>query len=279
MAHRPPAYPKIQGIIWRRRTLGTAFGGAYAEWAYVTPRYPDGLLESDFQREPAELQVETAEIWFLANYQPAFPQFSKATNSRPMNSNPRGGYISSEIRVPADILRVEFGSATDIALNVLAGRLSLISAFWEPKTDRPTLLPLGGSSSSIDLASLREEMLDRFDRLERVLGIIGSGHGGLGHNQGPPLLAERDLVEAHALNQEGRSLVTATANDITRTESTVAGFKNLSKKLAEGIAQGIGRKLGGDLYDAGLPIVIEAFHYVQEIIIGFSQWIEHLLPR
>lgn len=69
------AEPQIQqpgpaGKYWRHLAVGTPVGVPLAEWAYVTPRFPDGISQSALQDASPEVQRETAIVWFSLNLEP-----------------------------------------------------------------------------------------------------------------------------------------------------------------------------------------------------------------
>jgi hypothetical protein len=127
-----PKRPLSRGVVNRflgQPTNTAPTNAATIVRAYITPRHPEGVAERYLKAAPPELQIETAEFWFLSNFQPA-PVESRNPGLFAYGQN--GGYAPSNRHVPTDLLREEFGSSLDIALTDLAERLRRQSDFWEP---------------------------------------------------------------------------------------------------------------------------------------------------
>ena len=56
-------------VTTRNLTFGERFGKPFADRIYQTPRFPDGVANSDLVGMEPEIQHETTLVWFLANFE------------------------------------------------------------------------------------------------------------------------------------------------------------------------------------------------------------------
>jgi hypothetical protein len=264
MAHRPPAHPLPRGVVWRPFTAGSPVGRPLAERAYITPRYPDGISESDLLLAPAEVQAETAEIWFLSNYQPA------TLSGAPLGL---GGYIPSAARTPAETLRNEFGSPLEIAFNILAGRASLASAFWEPMPDQPPSLAADDGQTLLTLPNVQDELRERIDHLERIIEELGAARGGVGHNQGPPLLDAPQLAAIVVATLQARDGISAGDKGKPAVAGAQTALTDALMTLGKGLLGGIGYKAGKDVYSPAKHLAIQLFCSLHEVVALLEHWL------
>jgi restriction system protein len=155
----PPA-SVFRGKVWRQMVAGDSVGRPLAEWAYRTPRFPQGMSGSDLSHANFEVQRETMMGWFQANHELAngrYFGFSRATSVQavgPLNTyapNSLAPNQSIEIvgfgqgpflnggRAP-DLLRAEF--AEFVPETVISSVAELFDGLWQ-RVPPETLLPLG----------------------------------------------------------------------------------------------------------------------------------------
>jgi hypothetical protein len=57
-----------RGTIWREFQAGDPVGKQFAEWAYITTQFPEGIAATELKRADPSVQVETATVWFEGNF-------------------------------------------------------------------------------------------------------------------------------------------------------------------------------------------------------------------
>jgi hypothetical protein len=248
-----------------------------AEWAYVTPRFPEGLRETDFQRATPDIQSETAEVWFLSNHRPAAQPGRGGYGTPALAYDVAGAWGSESITFPINLLRDEFGTATDIAFTGLIKHLRKISDFWEliPTSELPS--DEVRDPGLYTLETLKNDLDVRLNRLEISIQEIGRARGKIGDNQGPPLLNDMQQAAALAAIAEARDAIAHV--DIKKPEeakSALNGLRELAKALGVAVMLGLAKEFGKDLYHALPDLQLAAFHHAQAAVLGLEQWIRLL---
>ena len=160
MSDSPTAVRISRGKVWRRFVAGEAFGRPFAEWAYRTPRYPQGIKGSDLTSATPEIQRETMVVWFRADYVPATgpyfgfsgptpPQIIGPLGTVPLGSGPPIGGIEivgfgqgpffNDGRA-LDLFKREFAEC--VSEPVILEVAELFDGLWQRMPSEP-LLPLG----------------------------------------------------------------------------------------------------------------------------------------
>lgn len=194
MPDEPKAKRPSRGAIRKHFTAGTEFGKPLEEWGHVTPRYPEGIRDSDLRWVSAEIQKETALFWFLSNFKPydlstggPWFGFSNADGSAPPNiaGFEVGRYAPSPIAA-YNVLEEEFEGVVDSLLLLKLGET--LGDNWMLKEHAGPEVALSGDD--------KETLIKRLDLIEERMSQLVPIHGGIGHNGAPDdLPLDREIQE------------------------------------------------------------------------------------
>ena len=268
MPRRPPHHPLHRGLIWRQFAAGTPTGRPLAEWVYITPRYLEGLRQEDLEKETPEKQIETAQIWFLSNYEP-FNGQGLGHGSRPH------GTLGPQFWSADVIFRDEFaGVIPEAVLSKLATRWQARADFWWFIPDLPPIVssPAAGGSASPQIVA--EAALARLDEAVRAIGAI---HGGVGHNQGPPILDVSIQAEIEQATQQAREELAATKADKPAVKEAQNKLSKILIFIAGGLMAGVTEEAGGDIYDPAKHLAIELFHSLANAVTALGHWLSAII--
>ncbi len=267
MPRRPPAYAP-RGLIWKALTLGDAkFGEPYAEWAYVTPRYPSGLREGALRDAAPEHQAETALHWFQLNYEP-FVNDGSWFGFGSGNSGFGQGAWAPTVWASGEILRDEFGGiVSDAVIAGLATVLQGEAEFWTLKRDQPQTLPF--LTTETPLTDRSAEVEQALDRLQRALNQF-SEHRGIGDNRGPILDDGESVNVQQAIDQARTGVRTGERGVISNVLDVLQGSM---AALGKGLLFAVGSQVGKEAWSPTEQIGIHLFHSLHEAVFALSHWL------
>ena len=236
-----------RGKVWLHMVAGEALGRPLAEWAYRTPRFPQGIKGSDLLDAASEVQRETMVVWFLANHVPAMgpyfgfsgptptqttgPLNSYAPNSMPPNQSieivgfGQGPFFSGG-RAP-DLLKSEFSEFLPEA--VVLETAELFDGLWqrtplEPFVDFEKQTP---DEQKTTLVTILDELMETMRK-------IRPAYGGIGHN-GPPSITEAETRIVLRATAETRLAVLSSDYDAAHLiwESIAPIVKRIGSDIAK----------------------------------------------
>ena len=163
-----------RGTVWRKLKAGDSFGRPLAEWAHVTPRFPNGISNSTLRTASTAVQQETALVWFLANLKPY--DLSGNGPYGALNYAP-GPYAPSPARA-FHALDGEFKGVLPEQLILSIGSTLGNNWMWidEPPFERPQ--PENKGQFEVALLKALAQLSANIERLY-------TPHGGIGHNHPP----------------------------------------------------------------------------------------------
>ena len=221
--------------FWRQMRAGDGVGRPLAEWAYATPRYPDGLAVSELREVSESIQRETALVWFTSNLESfqlgSGPWFGFAETGLPLSA-PGGGPIGSvpiggfgqgpfaPSPLPAHaVLRQQFEGDLPEALIQALGTALGDDWMW--------IEPGATAQPSEDDAPSKADLQADLDAVEEIIRSLVPQHGEIGHN-GPegtgPLTASEQAVALDAICRIRAGI----AADPTQADEVKAGTLQLS---------------------------------------------------
>jgi len=200
-----------RGKVWVHMMAGEAVGRPLAEWAYRTPRFPQGIKRSALSGVTSEIQRETMAVWFLANHVPAtgpYFGFSGPTpkqNIGPINAHPLNS-IQLNQSIPIlgfdqapffsggqspDLLKAEFSEF--LPESVILEVAGLFEGLWERRPPEPV----------IDFEKQTPEeraatLVTFLDEMTEVVHKMLPTHGGIGHNGPPPMTDDETRIVLRA---------------------------------------------------------------------------------
>ena len=226
---------------------GETFGRPLAEWAYRTPRFPEGIKGSDLLHAAPEIQRETMVVWFLANHHLArgpYFGFSGPTttntidplNTYPPNSMPlnqgietvgfgQGPFFSGG-RVP-DLLKAEFTEfVSEPVISEVAG---LFEGLWQRMPPEPFV-----NFEKQTPEERTKTLINILDELTETVHKMLPAHGGIGHN-GPPSITEDETRIVLRATAETRLAVLS--SDYDAASLAWKAISPIVKKLGNSIAK------------------------------------------
>ena len=258
-----------RGKFWRKLSVSDAAGQPLAEWAYYSPRFPDGIGVSDLAGAPIGVQREIALIWFWSNFKPyelgAGPYFGFAElrsgetvglNTSAFNTVPFGDgahfsdgssftqsspppMVAGFDRAPfapvplaaAHVLDTEFAGI--LGDDVRRGLVDDLAGDWMQSWNEHAALA-EFASAQLSHAGFQAAILARLDLLAREVRELGPTHGAIGHNVAPdglPLTAQ-EQAEAEDVIERAKAVIAS--NDASRSGSltfATESLTSLSKKI------------------------------------------------
>jgi len=171
--------------------MGEPMGRPFAEWAYVTPRYPEGLTATELSTSTQDLQRETGIIWFLSNLRPYNLAGGPWLHFDAPGKGWNQGYWAPSPLKAAPILRQEFGQV--LGPEVIAGLADSLQGDWM-WVERGAAVFAVSSDVPQDRDEVVSGILARLDGIEAALNALAPAHGSIGHNRPPEdlPLAEED---------------------------------------------------------------------------------------
>ena len=266
MPRRPPHYPPHRGLIWRQFATGMPAERPLAEWVYVTPRYLEGLRQEDLEKEPPEKQTETAQIWFLSNYEP-FSGQGLGHGSRPHGALPPQSWSADTI------LRDEFsGIISEIVLSELSTRLQAQADLWQfiPNL-APSVLSPGADGSASPQAAVEAALA----QLDEAVNAVAAVPRRIGDNQFPSILDVSTQAKIVQATQQAREAVAGTAPSVQKTEEAQSKLNMVLENVSKGILFGVGKKVGEEAYDPAKPLVFEVFYKLLNAVATLARWISN----
>jgi hypothetical protein len=221
----------LGGKYWRRLNAGDPVGRPLAEWAYVTPRFPQGISQSAMREATNDTQRETALAWFWVNLEPysvsGRPYFSlddptnepssvlntSALNTMPLNTSPVGsGGLDRGVWAPAPliseaILDGEFGTVIQQPLLSEIARALPGQWMWRQPNN---LIPFNPTELPDDWPTLGLAILSKLELLEAALAELHPAHGEIGHNA-PPESSPLTVEDGRRLRAAAEQVRTALA--------------------------------------------------------------------
>lgn len=188
---------RSRGVVWRHLAAGDRFGRPLAEWAHVTPDFPDGITDTDLRAADPEIQRKTALCWFILNFERydrtkggpwfRFAETAGAYGEGPYGMGPYGGGFGTRPFAPVSVdalsaLDQEFrGIISHDGIKALGDHLG---SDWMP---RAQALGLRDDDEAFSRADLQTALSGALDELSIALGpILAQGaYGGIGHNHPP----------------------------------------------------------------------------------------------
>lgn len=234
MEEQPTQRPISAGKCWRRFRAGDPAGTPLAEWAYVTPRFSEGIRQRALQSATPEIQFETAFVWFNLNFEPygAWPYALPPSIGASATGLHQAAYAPDSLDSAA-ALSGEFGDILPGAVvvevaNNLPGRWKLRQR-PAPLSADPTELP----TDRVELGAL---ILARLTATEDILRDLSPSPGEIGHN-GPPegfQLTPDDERETQAAISQARAAEVAEGKASgTELQAAADAFKPLGVKIRE----------------------------------------------
>lgn len=161
----------VRAKVRRQLRAGSAIGQPLAEWAYTSPRFPNGYTLSDPEWSSPSIQQELVAFWFLANFEPfQIKNWSEyfAFGRTPFGTAPLAPSSDTSER----IITSEFGKAINPAvLKILA---DTFQGHWTYRIER-AIAATGNA---------QEQIISRLDAIIDALEALTSLEGGIGHNSG-----------------------------------------------------------------------------------------------
>ena len=228
---------------------GDAIGRPLWEWAYRTPRYPQGIKSNDLSSATPEVQRETMAVWFLTNHVPATgpyfgfsgpppTQITGPLNTYPPNSMPlnrsieivgfnQGPFFSGG-RAP-DFLKAEFSAflPEPVTLEV-AG---LFEGLWERRPPEP-VVDFEKQTSDERIATLVTILDELTEDMHKMLPT----HGGIGHNGPPPMTEDETRIVLRATAETRLSVL---SSDYGAAHLVWESISPIVKRLGNSIAKQI----------------------------------------
>ncbi|WP_155820060.1 hypothetical protein [Komagataeibacter europaeus] len=265
-----------------RRQVGSGFGspfnnarfggGSTSEWAYLSSRFPNGMLRNSLPQQPAETQQFVADWWFLANFEP----FNRA------KGGPYFGFDKDSVGfgqapfapVPltaSTILNAEFADVVDNA--ILEGLAARHPGEWMHITSPPVSFQNTPQTEE----AIRQDIARRLEVLERQIQSLpmqpeAVDRHGIGGNYppspvdttSPRLLLKAEKAEALAIISKCRSGISngAQAGTIAalweKLKPYLAGLGLFVASLLEEALKGAVNQIGSDLIQH-LPDLVQMY--------------------
>lgn len=246
MSDQSPAKRPTRATVFAPLRFGESFGKAFAEIAYLTPRFPAGIKGSDLAGVDEAIQRETMAVWYLANFVPAtgtyfgFAEAQPTPGSAVLNTSPLNAFaLNSFPRVAGfgqgtwfsggrapELLRAEFRE--NVTADAVSAVATVFEGLWEWKPEEPATT----FSTSEDVRAAITGALDAFEA--RFKAMTTPEHGGMGHN-GPP--------EDEPVTSEEKVVVLRAVSDLRMAVSSGSG-QSILAAVWTGTAA-ITTKLGG----------------------------------
>jgi hypothetical protein len=248
MSDSSSAVQVSRGKVWLHMAVGEAFGRPLAEWAYRTPRFPQGIKGSDLLNAAPEIQRETMVVWFLANHhlaagpyfgfsgQTAPTQSTGSFNTHPLNSAPinqgievvgfgQGPFFSGG-QAP-DLLKAEF--AEFVAEQVILEVAGLFEGLWQRMPSEPFV--------DFDKQTPEEQittLVSNLDELTEIIHKMLPAHGGIGHNGSPPITEDETRI---VLRATAEARLAVLSSDYRAAHLAWEAISPIVKKLGNSIAK------------------------------------------
>jgi hypothetical protein len=202
MAEDEGARRSAVGVVWHEMTVGSSVGRPLAEWAYISPRFPNGITASSLQLADADTQREVAAFWFLANLKPYDLSGGPWFGFGPESAGYDHGYLAPKPVHSPEVLNKEFGDTLQSELRQEIARRFDGQWMWLP--------PLAIPPDPMSLEQTQVAILSRLEGLEAAIRGL-SPPVGIGHNQGPldPPLSDQERSDALLTIEEARVAVKA----------------------------------------------------------------------
>ncbi len=252
--------PLSRGVILRPRSDSNRYGTSNTERAYVNAAYPTALRDDELHTLSREKQAQVAAFWFLSNYEP-FPDDGQWCGPGPDYPGFDQGVCPPDRWSPDTLLRKEFTGVVRFGVrNSLAAEFSAQSPKWMLISDQPTV-----EATTTDPQA---ELDDRLDRLERIVARIEEARGGIGHNQGPPLLSDLELASAKESSQAARSALAAGENGQLILKSAQGKFTSLASSISNEMLKGAAKNAGGAVWSVLTSALyfwgVQLYHALQD---------------
>ena len=211
-----------KGVFWRGFTAGDQFRRPFAEWAYLTPRYPSGLTASDLNEADSRIQRETVLFWFLLNLKPfdlsSGRWFAFDTPGRGFG---QAAFAPSPLKA-IDVVNDQFGDVLDASF--LQEVVSALPGNWMWDEVTHSTEP-GAIRHSADA---RQETLLHLDLLKAAIDRLATNHGGMGHNLAPAdeLLTTQERLAT--LEAVARTRAGVTAGDAAGLETARTAWLSIA---------------------------------------------------
>jgi hypothetical protein len=236
-----------RGKVWVHMVAGETVGRPLAEWAYRTPRFPQGIKGSALPDANSEIQRETMVVWFLANHVPAtgpYFGFSGPTpkqtigplntyppNSMPLNQSiPILGFGQAPFfngGQSPDLLKAEFSEF--LPEPVILEVAGLFEGLWERRPPEPVIdfEKQTPEERTVTLVTILDELTEAVHKMLPT-------HGGIGHNGPPPMTEDETRIVLRA-TAETRLAVLSSDYDAARL--AWASISPIIKRLGNSIAK------------------------------------------
>ena len=259
-----------RGVVLRHFAAGiSSAGGSLAEWAYITPRYPTGLRTGSLHSVPSTEQIETAEFWFLSNFQPFVrkPYFVGFGTGPALASD-----VDQPEQVdPMDVLRQEFGGViNEVLLAIPGARLTAHAASWTAIVDRSDNAAVSDDDATLAVRIANAEQ--SIDRLQRAVDALAPP-GALGHNRGPALDGDLNLGEVIQSIHQARGGVTAGEAGISMVSNARSSLVGTAAVVVAGLLKGLATEVGKNLYPSVTLLTVHLLQCLHEAAIALG----HLL--
>ena len=257
-------------MAWRGTAIGDfRVGEPIADWAYITPDYPNGITRAELQQiQPIE-RAEVAARWFEFNYRPINIKSINEMNldgilkERPP-SVPRDGIFLDPLEPFRDLHEEFRGIIPDELILNLTVSLGQISDVWVPI--QPIRMP---NTVEETVAGLRIEL----ERLQDRVRHLESLRGGIGHNQGPAIIDPAITNGAEEVASEIRQAIVGATPDKSRVEQAAGRIVKLrDETFKAAYQQGV-----KEVIHSNWPDISEALASVGHHLIAVWEWAQHLL--
>ena len=210
MSESSSATQVSRGKIWLRMAADEAVGRPLAEWAYRTPRFPQGIKGSALSYATSEIQRETMVVWFLANHVPATGPYFGFSGPPPKHIGPLNTYAPNSVPLNQSISILGFdqarffsgGQAPELLTAefseflpepVLLEVAGLFEGLWERKPPEP-VIDFENQTPEERIATL----VTILDELTETVHKMLPTHGGIGHNGPPPMTEDETRIVLRA---------------------------------------------------------------------------------
>ena len=259
IANQPKQPRPSRGREWVTSESGQLrVGDPLAEWGHVTPQFPQGITNSALASADFLVQRQTAIFWFTMNLQPCdltkggpyFGFSSGGIGSSSINSGAinvvgfdQGVFAPPAVESSAPLQEEFSGVLSDLAIRAIAEDLP---GKW---------MWIGWPPSQQTQGSTKATLQTALEGLRRQIEALQPAQGGIGNN-GPkeafPLTSDEQTQAVAAIVRLEKLVPDSTEadqNSIEKQTTTIANYaRKLGLWLAEGLAKGIAKQAGEDIW-------------------------------
>jgi hypothetical protein len=236
-----------RGKVWLHMVAGEAVGRPLAEWAYRTPRFPQGIKGSDLSNATSEIQRETMVVWFLANHVPATgPYFGFSGPTPTQTVGPLNTYPPNSMPLNQSIEIAGFDQAPFFS----GGRSpDILKAEFSEFLPEPVILEVAGLFEGLLERTSPERVVDFqnqtpegrvatlvtiLDELTETVHKMLPTHGGIGHNWPPPMTEDETRI---VLRATAETRLAVLSSDYNAAHLAWESISPVVKKVGNSIAK------------------------------------------